>query len=76
MARTKADYALLWANGATFAEIYDMIEADVRAAQTKAVFNIFPREDDPVPSVTDAEIVAAHRRRNPTITIHTEGGRL
>lgn len=27
--RSKDDYALLWANGATFGEIYDMIQEDV-----------------------------------------------
>jgi hypothetical protein len=26
----KAGYALLWANGASFSEIYDLMEADIR----------------------------------------------
>jgi hypothetical protein len=29
--RTKADYALLWANGMTFAEVYDLMKADIEA---------------------------------------------
>lgn len=29
--RTKADYALLWANGMTFGEIYDLMAADIHA---------------------------------------------
>lgn len=28
MARSKSDYALLWANGASFSDIYDMIKSD------------------------------------------------
>jgi len=28
---SKADYALLWANGATFGEVYDLMEADILA---------------------------------------------
>lgn len=28
---TKAEYALLWANGKTFGEIYDLMEAEIRA---------------------------------------------
>lgn len=26
---TKGEYALLWANGASFSEIYDLMEADI-----------------------------------------------
>jgi hypothetical protein len=29
--RQKADYALLWANGMTFAEVYDLMKADIEA---------------------------------------------
>ena len=29
--RTKADYALLWANGMTFAEVYALMKADIEA---------------------------------------------
>ena len=29
--RKKADYALLWANGMTFAEVYDLMKADIEA---------------------------------------------
>lgn len=29
--RTKADYALLWANGTSFAEVYDLMKADIEA---------------------------------------------
>ena len=29
--RTKADYALLWANGMSFAEVYDLMKADIEA---------------------------------------------
>lgn len=31
MARSKGDYALLWANGMTFGEVYDLMKADLRA---------------------------------------------
>lgn len=31
MARQKSDYALMWANGKTFGEIYDLMEADIRS---------------------------------------------
>jgi hypothetical protein len=29
--RTRADYALLWANGASFGEVYDLMKEDLRA---------------------------------------------
>jgi hypothetical protein len=29
--RQKSDYALLWANGMTFAEVYDLMEEDIRS---------------------------------------------
>lgn len=30
MVRSKSDYALLWANGMTFGEVYDLMKADIK----------------------------------------------
>lgn len=27
--RSKSDYALIWANGASFSEVYDLMKADI-----------------------------------------------
>jgi hypothetical protein len=29
VSRSKSDYALLWANGMTFGEVYDLMKADI-----------------------------------------------
>jgi len=31
VSRTKSDYALLWANGMTFGEVYDLMKEDIEA---------------------------------------------
>ena len=37
MPRTKAEYALLWANGASFGEIWDLMDAEIRGLYATVV---------------------------------------
>lgn len=46
MKRAKSDYALLWANGSTFGEIYDLIRADILGPHQFEVGESVAYDDD------------------------------
>lgn len=41
MSRTRGDYALLWANGMTFGQVYDLMKADI---ETEVHHDVHPAE--------------------------------